>query len=81
MDSPAAGVTSAGRCGLLSEFFDHLFISLVVHRSLGDISPAGVRTKSSTFCATADIYSWSVGDVVDFVSLVPGCSRYAEVNH
>jgi len=47
-------------------------------------SSASVQTKSSTFGAAVNlerISSWSVRDVVDFVSLVPGCNRYAEVNH
>jgi len=47
-------------------------------------SPVSFPTTSSTFCAAANvgrISSWTVRDVAGFVSLIPGCGRYAEVRH
>jgi len=58
-----------------------------IHRALGasvdEGSSVSVQTTSSTFCAAAGrerVTLWTVQDVVDFVSVVPGCSRYAEVD-
>jgi len=47
-------------------------------------SSVTVPTTSSTYYAATSlehINSWTVHDVIDFISVVPGCSRYAEVNH